>query len=131
MSMKKPVVVVSKCLGFASCRYDGKMVKCELVRRLKGKVIFKPVCPEMGIGLGSPRPKINIVKRKGSLRLMQQSSGLDLTGEMNRFSADFMKRAGKIDAFVLKSRSPSCDIEKGFFAKAARKKFPDATFINI
>ena len=41
----KPRVVVSKCLEFAACRYDGQMISDSLVRRLKEFVEFVPVCP--------------------------------------------------------------------------------------
>jgi uncharacterized protein YbbK (DUF523 family) len=53
----KPNVVISKCLGFAKCRYDGKIVFDTIVRRLKPFVNFIPVCPETEIGLGIPRDR--------------------------------------------------------------------------
>jgi len=57
----KPRVVVSKCLGFAPCRYNGEIVSDDSVSRLAEDVSFLPVCPEMEIGLGCPRDPIRIV----------------------------------------------------------------------
>lgn len=64
-TMTKPILGVSKCLEFDNCRYDGKMIGNDFVRKLKDHVDFVPVCPEMGIGLGNPRPPIRLVKIGG------------------------------------------------------------------
>jgi len=106
----KPRVVVSKCLGFAPCRYDGTMVACDFVRRLRRRVAFCPVCPEMAIGLGCPRDPIRIVLVRGRRRLIQPSTGLDLTAIMQRFVHDYLDSLGPVHGFLLKSRSPSCGL---------------------
>ncbi|MBI5527841.1 MAG: DUF523 domain-containing protein [Deltaproteobacteria bacterium] len=138
---RKPVVVVSACLGFQACRFDGALVPDELVERLKPFVKFVPVCPEVGIGLGVPRDPIRVVLRNGATRLIQPSSGRDLTDGMVRFARRFLENTGPIDAFVLKSRSPSCaltDADRfetagsetpvskgpGLFAMALRERLP-------
>ena len=41
----KPIVVVSRCLGFEACRYNGQMDGCNLVEKLKDFVDFITVCP--------------------------------------------------------------------------------------
>ena len=51
----KPKIVISKCVEFDHCRYDGSMIPSDFVNALKLHVDFKPVCPEMEIGLGVPR----------------------------------------------------------------------------
>ncbi|MGM0497617.1 MAG: 2-thiouracil desulfurase family protein, partial [Bacteroidota bacterium] len=47
----KPVVIVSKCLGFEKCRYDGTMISEYFLQALQDYVDFIPVCPEKKIGL--------------------------------------------------------------------------------
>jgi len=106
----KPIVVVSRCLGFAACRWEGKRLSNSLVRRLKPYVRFLPVCPELEIGLGVPRDPIYLV-RKGKadrLALCQPSTGRDLTDRMNRFAAGFVSSIKVVDGFILKAKSPSC-----------------------
>lgn len=106
----KPRIVVSKCLGFAACRYNGLMISSPFVRKLKDHVDFIPVCPEQEIGLGVPRNPIRIIESQGRRSLYQPATGLDLTKEMNAFINHFLKTLGPVDGFLLKSRSPSCGI---------------------
>ena len=140
-SAAKPVVVVSKCLGFASCRWNGEIIPDEFVDMLKPFVDFLPVCPEMAIGLGVPRDPIRIVSVKGDLRLMQPATGRDLTEAMKVFSRSFLSSLSDPDGFILKFRSPSCGFSNvkmyhdmgdegasgktsGFFGKAVMENFP-------
>jgi len=58
----KPLVVVSRCLGFSACRYNGQMDGCHLVEKLKDFVEFITVCTEVQIGLETPREAIRVVK---------------------------------------------------------------------
>ena len=55
-----PKVLVSRCLGFAACRYDGQLLKSGLVEQLQAHVEMLPVCPETDCGLGIPRAPIRI-----------------------------------------------------------------------
>jgi uncharacterized protein YbgA (DUF1722 family)/uncharacterized protein YbbK (DUF523 family) len=141
--MTTPVVVVSQCLGFAAVRYNGAILQDEFVRALADHVRFVQVCPEVGIGLGVPRDPIRIVGAGPEHRLLQPSTGRDLTQAMRRFSRNFLDNVGPVDGFILKSRSPSCgikdvkvhaDIDKpntigkssGLFAEAVLQRFPTA-----
>jgi uncharacterized protein YbbK (DUF523 family) len=109
-----PVVVVSSCLGFSACRYDGDVVDDGFVASLGRHVRLVKVCPEVEIGLGVPRGKIRLVgARPGpDRRLVQPSTGRDLTAVMGAFAEDYLALvgSGSVDGFVLKSRSPSCGI---------------------
>ncbi len=139
----KPIVIVSKCLTFAPCRYNGLAVNSEAVEALKKHVEFIPVCPEVEIGLGVPRQPIRVVKDREGLRLVQPASGLDVTGRMRDFCREYLDGAKEADGFLLKSRSPSCGIKdvkfyagpehpvplgkaRGFFGGAVLERFPEA-----
>lgn len=63
----RPRVVVSKCLEFDACRYNGDVIYNDVIKKLMDYVDFVPVCPEVEIGLGTPRETIRIVKKGGSL----------------------------------------------------------------
>ena len=139
---KKPIVYVSKCLGFDSCRYNGQMIFSEFVDMLQEHVHIALVCPEVEIGLGVPRHPIRLVKDKdGRMKLLQYSTEADVTPAMSSFIKEFFAHIGDIDGFVLKSRSPSCgmaDVKiypslgkvssigsgKGFFGGAALEHLP-------
>jgi uncharacterized protein YbgA (DUF1722 family)/uncharacterized protein YbbK (DUF523 family) len=107
----RPVVVISKCLEFEACRYNGQMISFEFVRKLGDHVTFLPICPEVEIGLGIPRDPIKIVRRKETLQLVQPSTGLDVTEEMHSFADRYLGSLSEVDGFILKSRSPSCGIK--------------------
>lgn len=137
----QPVVVVSKCLGFARCRYNGISIDDDFVSHLKPYVQYRPVCPEVEIGLGVPRDPIRIVRKKNTDRLMQPATGRDHTDKMVDFSASFLGSLTGVDGFILKSRSPSCGIkdvkifattdkspaigkDAGFFGRTVMERFP-------
>ena len=107
----KPRVVVSRCLGFAACRYNGQVLPCRTVQQLEPFVEFLPVCPEMEIGLGVPRNPVRVVVRDGRRRLVQQIAERDVTAHMTRFCDEYLGSLSEIDGFLLKSRSPSCGIK--------------------
>ena len=142
-SFPRPVVVVSKCLGFEHCRYNGEIIDDPFVRRLRELVEFRPVCAEMEIGLGVPRDPIRVVLVHGEMRLVQPSTGKDFSEPMSEFCSRFLGGSGAVDGFLLKSRSPSCgtrDVKiynetgnlmsaaqrQGFFGRAAMRRFGEA-----
>jgi uncharacterized protein YbgA (DUF1722 family)/uncharacterized protein YbbK (DUF523 family) len=141
-SWPKPRVVISRCLGFDACRYNGEIIREDIVKQLEPHVEFVSVCPELEIGLGVPRDPVRIVSAGGGLRLVQPRSGVDLSERMNRFSATFLSQVGEVDGFLLKTRSPSCGIgdvkiyrtteraaaigkAEGFFGGAVLERFGD------
>ena len=141
MSFLKPKIIISKCLEFDACRYDGQIINNKYIKKLKKYIDFIPVCPEVEIGMGIPRDTIKIVKNKKEKLLYQPETNKDFSKKMNSFSKKFLKK-NDIDGFILKSESPSCGvystkiypkknnvppIEKssGFFAEQALAMFPN------
>ena len=108
MNFATPKVVVSKCLGFDSCRYNGQKIFDPVVQLLSGHVEFITTCPEVEIGLGVPRNPIRIVRENDKTILFQPASGNEVTGEMESYLQSFFSEIGTVDGFLLKSRSPSC-----------------------
>ncbi len=106
----KPRILVSACLGFCSCRYDGSVIKNDLVDLLSDYVEFVTVCPEMGIGLPAPREAIRVVTQKQERKLLGSYSGVDYTKDMETFVQTFMDGldVDQIDGIILKGKSPTC-----------------------
>ncbi len=142
-SFAKPNVVISKCLGFAPCRWNGVVVPDDFVDRLKPHVSYQPVCPEVEIGLGVPRDPIRIVDQGRGRRLIQPSTGRDVSQKMRRFTDTFLGSLADVDGFILKYRSPSCGMKgvkiyagpdkgaastpgAGFFGGPVVERFPGA-----
>ena len=106
-------------------------------------LILSPYVPEVGIGLGTPRQPIRLVKIGEKTNLYQPSSGQNLTQKMNDFGEKFLERISELDGFILKSSSPTCGVRNvkvyhkigtavgydrgmGMFTEAVIKKFPTA-----
>ncbi len=138
----KPRIVVSRCLGFAPCRYDGSVIPDPVVAALKPHVEFISVCPEVGIGLPIPRQPLRLVQKGEKIRMVQPATGRDVTEVMQEFSRNFLESLPEVEGFILKNRSPSCALgdakvyasaEKGpaqghapgLFGRAVGETFPD------
>ena len=106
----RPLIGISKCLEFDMCRYDGSRINNNFVRNMKEYVDFVPVCPEVGIGLGSPRKPIRLVTIDGKKNLYQPSSKKNLTEDMHDFGKKFAESNSKLDGFIFKRDSPTCGI---------------------
>lgn len=111
MTFPKPKVVISKCIEFDHCRYNGQIISSDVVKELKPFVDFVPICPEVEIDLGIPRDPIRIVIKNDKRRLIQPATRKDLSEKMMSFSTSFLQSLEDIDGFILKTRSPSCGIK--------------------
>lgn len=105
----RPRVLLSRCLSFDPCRYDGRIIEDDVILRIKPFLSFLPVCPEVEIGLGVPRAPVKLVKTD-QLELVQPATGRRLTGEMQSFARRFLASAKPFDGVILKSRSPTCGL---------------------
>ncbi len=108
----RPIIVASRCLGFAPCRYNGLIIADPFVARLAPHVEYITPCPEVDLGLGVPRDPIRVVQVGGELRLLQPATGRDLTQDMRAYTEAFLASLGEVDGFILKTRSPSCGIKE-------------------
>jgi uncharacterized protein YbgA (DUF1722 family)/uncharacterized protein YbbK (DUF523 family) len=107
----QPRLVVSKCIEFDHCRWNGLMIASDVVKLMRPYAEFLPVCPEVEVGLGVPRDPIRIVSRETEWHLYQPATGKDWTEPMQQFAASHLSSLTEIDGFILKGRSPSCGIK--------------------
>jgi uncharacterized protein YbgA (DUF1722 family)/uncharacterized protein YbbK (DUF523 family) len=107
----KPTVVVSRCLGFCKCRYNGDVITDKFVQELGQYVNFITVCPEVDIGLGIPRNPVRLVLENDFAELYQPSNDKNYTSEMISYAETFFESLGPVHGFILKGRSPSCGIK--------------------
>ncbi|WP_428264239.1 YbgA family protein [Haliangium sp.] len=143
---------VSACLLGEQVRFDGSHKRDRFVSdHLGAHVDWVAVCPEVGAGMGVPRPTLRLVGRPEAPRLVTsrpRPAGPeavpdrdDWTERVERFSQDTVERLAELDlcGFVLKSRSPTCGMERvrvygdggvpakvgvGVFARVLMERFP-------
>ncbi|NHJ23413.1 MAG: DUF1722 domain-containing protein [Candidatus Lokiarchaeota archaeon] len=106
----KPKVVVSRCLEFDYCRWNGNIIKSPIVNIMKSYIDFQPICAEFEIGLGVPRHPVRIEIKNNELFMIQPITETDVTVKMRQFSDTFLNTLGKVDGFIFKSDSPSCGV---------------------
>jgi uncharacterized protein YbbK (DUF523 family)/uncharacterized protein YbgA (DUF1722 family) len=108
-------VGISSCLLGEQVRYDGGHKRdAFLTEELGRHVEFVPLCPEVEIGLGVPRPTLRLERRGDDVRMVVTDSGEDLTGRMRAWAEGAVERiaAAELDCYVLKKSSPSCGMER-------------------
>ncbi len=106
--LARPILVISRCLGFEACRWNAEVVKDPFVELLVPYVNAVTVCPEVDMGLGIPRDPVHLEDWGDGIRLIQFKKGVDHTDRMRAFSREFLNGLKEVDGFILKARSPSC-----------------------
>lgn len=143
----RPNIILSRCLNRENCRYDGQLIRDDFIDRLQDHVNFITVCPEVGIGLSTPRDPLILVGNPDAPCLVQPTTGRDLTNDLQSFATGFLEQLGDVDGFILKQRSPSCGNRQveifrqidddepawygnGLFTEIARNKYPQLPLID-
>jgi uncharacterized protein YbgA (DUF1722 family)/uncharacterized protein YbbK (DUF523 family) len=106
---------ISSCLLGQAVRFDGGHKRDEFVTELLARfVTFVPVCPEVEIGLGTPRESLRLVQATTGVRLVALKSGTDHTVAMRDFASRRLAELEELDlcGYILKKDSPSCGMER-------------------
>jgi uncharacterized protein YbbK (DUF523 family) len=144
-----PRIGISRCLLGDEVRYDGGHKRDSLILGLFGShVEWVPVCPEVEIGMGTPREPIQLVASRDGVpsgdervRLVGVQSREDWTARMGAWAAERVRELArlKLSGYILKKDSPSCGMDavpvrhadgvtrtgRGLFAQALVDALPD------
>ena len=137
----KKSIAISACLLGQKVRYDGAHQAHEIIiQQLVYRFHIIPVCPEVEIGLGVPREKIELHQREAKIHLLTCTQPVtDLTEQMIAYAHLFLQNH-QLSGMILKDKSPSCGIANckqwneagemqrngtGIFAATVRKLKPD------
>lgn len=113
MTSPRPLVGISSCLLGERVRFDGGHKKDDwLVKELGKWVEWEPWCPEMQMGLGSPRESLRLVARGKQNRLVGNRTGKDVTAAAKTTAREIVTKLGDLDGYILKKNSPSCGLER-------------------
>lgn len=133
---------VSSCLLGEKVRFDGSHKHDRFLTETLGKYVeYVPVCPEVEMGLPTPRETLRLVGEPGAQRLVFSKSGEDITARMQSWAQKRVAELEKenLSGFVFKSKSPSSGMERvklydkngvpnkqgvGLFAQAFMEHFP-------
>lgn len=124
---------ISSCLLGHKVRYNGGHKRSSFcVNTLDNYFYFEPVCPEVAIGLGTPREPIRLVGELsdsvagGSLGTSTSSTdkhlkvrvvgtenaSLDVTEPLASYGREKAQEMSHISGYILMQKSPSCGMER-------------------
>jgi uncharacterized protein YbgA (DUF1722 family)/uncharacterized protein YbbK (DUF523 family) len=145
----RPRIGISQCLLGAEVRYDGGHKRDPFLVETFGRFVeWIPVCPEVEVGMGTPREPIHLVASPDGVpsgehrvRLLGVRSQHDWTRDMDRWRRMRVRELARenLSGYVLKKDSPSCGLERvrvhdngnvsragrGLFAQALLDAFPN------
>lgn len=143
MTKARPLRIgISRCLLGDQVRYDGGHKRDPFLADVLSQYVeWVPVCPEVEVGLGTPREPIRLRGSAESPRLVTITTGVDHTRAMTRFSERRVRELEALDlsGYVFKEGSPSCGVTGvrvyprlgrstrtgiGLFARVFMKHFP-------
>ena len=109
---------VSSCLLGEEVRFDGGHKRDSfLLEKLGSMVEWVSVCPEVEVGLGTPREAIQLIRDRGDLngvRLVTRQTGIDLTKRMREYARRRVRELTneRLSGYILKKDSPTCGMER-------------------
>lgn len=136
-------VGISACLLGQEVRYNGGHKRDAFLTDTLGRYVeWVAVCPEVEVGMGTPRPPIRLERRGAEIRLVMPSTGEDYTDAMRDWAERRVAAliGMDLDGYVLKKDSPSCGMERvkvyqgasvpskdgrGLFAETLIARLPD------
>lgn len=140
---------ISRCLLGDEVRYDGGHKRDAVLLDAFGPYVeWVPVCPEVEMGMETPREPVHLVSapdgvtsRSHRVRLVGVNSGRDWTGAIDTWRRARLRELAeaRLSGYVLKQDSPSCGMYgvrveanggatrtgRGLFAEALLQAMPD------
>jgi uncharacterized protein YbgA (DUF1722 family)/uncharacterized protein YbbK (DUF523 family) len=139
----RPRVGISLCLLGEEVRHDGGHKHDRYATGVLAQHFqWVPVCPEVEVGMGTPREPVNLLRTDEGVIMRGIRSGEDWTERMNEYSAQRVESLARniLHGFILKKDSPSCGMERvrlydhnnvpsregvGLFAQALKDLLPN------
>lgn len=105
-------VAVSECLIGNAVRYDGGHKRSALPHdQLDGLFTWRPICPEVGIGLGVPREPIHLVGEPKAPRAIAVGAPTqDVTRQLQAYAVESLPTLSAVHGYIFKNKSPSCGL---------------------
>lgn len=108
----RAAVAVSACLAGEKVRYDGADKLVPVYSLLHNELNLVSICPEIGAGLGVPRPPVQLIEVNGQIHALgRENRQLDVTSLLQNFAVFSLQQLLSehlLCGYLWKSRSPSC-----------------------
>ena len=100
----RPKLAVSSCLLGEKVRHNGESSEFRILNRVWSEHLeLIGVCPEVGVGMGVPRPSIRLVKGEERISLVNPETGDDYTKKMLEYAGTVRFLVPGISGFVFRA----------------------------
>ena len=104
-------VAISSCLTGQAVRYDGGHKLSSLPHEHLDTIYnYRSICPEVGIGLGTPREPIRLVGIKGDPHAIGVNG--DTTRLLQDYGDETIDRIDDVSGYIFMKNSPSCGLHR-------------------
>lgn len=141
MNNEQPTIGISACLTGQKVRFDSSHKRNNFCMQELGKhVKYQSFCPEVAIGLPTPRPTIRQIDHGDVIKVSRPDGSMDVTKDLTEFSEKTANNINHLSGFIFTAKSPSCGMERvkvyhhngqhslsngiGVFAQAIMKQNP-------
>ncbi len=110
----KPKLGISACLLGAEVRYNGGHKESRLCSRTLSEYFdFVPLCPEVAIGLGTPREPIRLVGDPLAPRAVGTvNRTVDVTAPLAAYGERVAEEQTELCGYIFMQQSPSCGLHR-------------------
>jgi len=114
MPDSKPKIALSACLAGEDVRFNGGHKESRLCTQVLAEHFeLVPVCPEMAIGLGVPRPAIRLTGDPDKPRATcSRDASVDVSDDLIRHAEEMAVALDDICGYIFMQKSPSCGLER-------------------
>ena len=135
------LIGISSCLLGEEVRFDTGHKHSSFITGTLGQYFtFRSFCPEMAIGLGTPRETLRLVHKEDGIHCVgNKTASLDVTDKMIRNAEEQRSWQQELCGYILKKDSPSCGMERvrvykgdmperngtGLYARVLMENFPN------
>lgn len=112
--IEKIPIAISSCLLGQEVRYDGGHKHNAYLTETLGEFFaYTGFCPEVAIGMGVPRPAIQLVQGDGTIRVRSCADPkLDVTAQLQTYAQSVVPLLDDYCGYIFKSASPSCGLQQ-------------------
>ena len=141
VTTENPILIgISSCLLGEKVRFDTGHKHQSYITETLGKYFtFRSFCPEMAIGLGTPRETLRLVTQEDGIHCVgNKTASLDVTQQLIDIAHQQQSWHKDLCGYILKKDSPSCGMERvrvykgdmperngtGLYARVLKDNFP-------
>lgn len=111
-----PVLGISDCLTGSEVRYNGGHKRSRYCTDVLSEFVeFMPLCPEVGIGLGTPRSAIRMVSQDDEQVkvIATDRPEVDHAPHLREYAHRVQQKIESVSGYIFMQKSPSCGFSSG------------------